>query len=493
MPTEIGALARHTSVYGLGTIVGGIARAALIPIVARYVPAEEYGKASVVLMLVVLLSIVSELGLSSSLIKFVNEATTEEQRRRVVSTILVGSLLVAAPIALVCGLLLGGISQLLLGSGDYRALVLVGVAGGFGSAILQVGLSFERALARSTRYLAYTLVKGGLSLALSIVLVVALKQGALGLLLGAAVAPLLLGVMVYGRLFARCGLRFSAAGFRSMLEFGGPLMPMNLAMWVLSYSDIYLLRRLSAPGLALSEVGLYQYAQEICLILVLPITALNLAWPQFLFSNYQKPEGRALFARVQVYFSFFLIAVGFLVSLFARQIIAIVGSSRYEGSAQVIPLLAGSLVFYGLAVIFSSGLYVSAKTRILALVASLCAVLNVVLNLALIPYLGKQGAALATMATNLVMMVTILAAAQARYRIAFAWGRSLAAVMLGAAVLLGLETLEGGALATGTLALRLVAALAFSLALLPLLGLKTDDLRRALVLLRSVLMPGRTG
>jgi O-antigen/teichoic acid export membrane protein len=490
MPTEIGALARHTGVYGLGTIVGGIARAVLVPIVARYVPAEEYGKASVVMMLVVLLSIISELGLSSSLIKFVNEATTEDERKRVVSTVLVGSLLVAVPLALICGLLLGSLSQLLLGSADYRALVLVGVLGGFGSAILQVGLSFERALARSTRYLFYTLAKGVLSLVLSIALVVLLRQGARGLLVGAALPPLVIGAVVYGRLFARCGLRFSTPDLRAMFKFGGPLMPMNLAMWVLTYSDIYLLRRLSAAQQALSEVGLYQYAQEICLVLVLPITALNLAWPQFLFSNYRKPEGRALFARVHVYFSFFLIAIGFLVSVFARQIVAVVGSSRYEGSAQVMPLLAGSLVFYGLAVIFSSGLYVSGKTSVLASVAGASAVLNVALNFVLIPWLGKQGAALATMITNLVMMITILVSAQARFRIPFAWGRCLASVLLGAVILAGLEALEPRDLAMGMLPLRLIAACGFSLALLALLGLRINDLRRGLGLLRSVLMPG---
>ena len=81
MATRIGDLARHAGVYGIGTIVGGLSRAALVPIIARYVPAEEYGKASVVLIFITLFTIVSELGLSSSLIKFVNEAPDRDRRR----------------------------------------------------------------------------------------------------------------------------------------------------------------------------------------------------------------------------------------------------------------------------------------------------------------------------------------------------------------------------------------------------------------------------
>jgi O-antigen/teichoic acid export membrane protein len=79
MSEQIRDLARHTGVYGVGTIVGGIARAALVPIIARYVPAEEYGKASVVLIFIMLLGVVSEVGLSSSLIKFVSEAPDEDR------------------------------------------------------------------------------------------------------------------------------------------------------------------------------------------------------------------------------------------------------------------------------------------------------------------------------------------------------------------------------------------------------------------------------
>jgi O-antigen/teichoic acid export membrane protein len=66
MTLRMGELARHTGVYGIGTIVGGIGRAALIPVVARFVPTEEYGKASVVFIFISLFSIVAEVGLSSS-------------------------------------------------------------------------------------------------------------------------------------------------------------------------------------------------------------------------------------------------------------------------------------------------------------------------------------------------------------------------------------------------------------------------------------------
>jgi O-antigen/teichoic acid export membrane protein len=490
MATQVGTLAKHTSVYGAGTIVGGIARAVLVPIIARFVPADEYGKASVVLILITLLSIVSELGLSSSLIKFVNEARSEDERKRIVSTVLLGSLFVALPIAAVAGLSVGRLSKVLLGSPQYGSLILLGVAGGLGNAVLQIGLSFERAFARSSRYFLYTLAKGVLSLAVSIILVVALKQGARGLLVGAALPPLLVGAVIYARLLGGGRAVFSRTTFRSLFDFGGPLVPMNLFMWVLASSDIYLLRRLATGAHALSEVGLYQYAHEVCLVLVLPITALNLAWPQFLFSNYLKPEGRELFARVQVYFSFFLLETAFLMSIFSKQVIGLVGSTAYAGSAGVVPMLAGSLAFYGLSVIFASGLYAAGKTRLLALGVGLSAVVNVLLNVLLIPRFGKQGAAFAALVTNLIMMTAVLHLAQARFRIPFKVGRTLAGVVLAAAVIGGLGGLSLRFPALGGVAPRLLVSCGFSMVLFAVLGLKRQDARRAVTTLISIVRPG---
>ena len=300
----------------------------------------------------------------------------------------------------------------------------MGLVGGFGGALLQIGLAFERALARSTRYVLYTILKGSGALGLSVVLVVVMRKGALGLVAGNAIPAALLGIFLYWRLLARYSARFVRRILTAAIDFGGPLVPMNLAMWALSYSDIYLLRRLVAGGKALSEVGLYQYAHEICLVLVLPVTALNLAWPQFIFANYRRPGSREMFAKVEVYFALAMIEVAMLLSIFSDHVIRFVGSIQYGGSAGVIPWLGGSLVFYGLSIVFASGLYLSGRTKILGIVVAACAGLNILLNIWLIPSLGKTGAAIATLMTDFVLASVVLGFARRSYEIPFKVART---------------------------------------------------------------------
>jgi O-antigen/teichoic acid export membrane protein len=431
MPGRMRDLARHTGAYGVATVAGGITRAALVPIIARFLGTEEYGRASVVLILIMLLTIVFDLGQSSSLIKFVNEAPDDEEKRKVISTVLAASLLFSLSFVVVLLAVSGRLSGLLLGSEAYGGLVLMGVAGGFGNALLQIGLSYERAVARSFRYVT-----------------------------------------------------------TKVIDFGLPLVPMNLAMWVLAYSDIYLLRRLLRPEVALSEVGLYQYAHEICLVLVLPVTSLNLAWPQFLFSNHSKDGAPEVFARVHRYFSFFVIGMAFVLSMFSYHVIGFVGSRPYMGCSGVVPLLAGSLVFYGLSILYASGLYVAGKTRILAAVVICCSALNVLLNLLLIPALGKEGAASATLVTNLIMAASLLALSGRHYRIPFSLAPAVLSVCVGAAAVAGHRLVADDALGGGNPGLAALGTAVFSAATLALYRMGPGEIRKGAILLRSTLKRG---
>ena len=151
--------------------------------------------------------------------------------------------------------------------------------------------------------------------------------------------------------------------------------------------------------------------------------------------------------------------------------------------------MAASLVSYGLSILFASGLYLSGKTRSLAAIVAVCAALNVALNILLIPRMGKQGAALATAVTNLLMAAAVLAASQRAYRIPYRLGRTALAVAAAAATVGGLAWAARGYPALGGWPPRLLATVAVSLALFAVFGLKPADLRNAVRTLLPFLRP----
>jgi O-antigen/teichoic acid export membrane protein len=177
--------------------------------------------------------------------------------------------------------------------------------------------------------------------------------------------------------------------------------------------------------------------------------------------------------------------MAFLLSVFADKIIQIVGSPRYLDSYSVIPYLAGSLVFYGFSVLFSSGLYVAGKTKVLAGVVGMCSLINVVLNILLIPRLGKEGAAIATFATNAVMAGVILRFSQAHYRIPFKLRRTLSGIGLAAVAVAALAGYGGSVAETG-LTLRVLVAVGVTGGFLGIFGMSPARIREGFKALSSV-------
>jgi O-antigen/teichoic acid export membrane protein len=127
----------------------------------------------------------------------------------------------------------------------------------------------------------------------------------------------------------------------------------------------------------------------------------------------------------------------------------------------VIPLLALASVFYGASQVFSTGLQVAGKTRVMPKVILAAALGNAALNLALIPQLHEVGAALATAITNLLLCAGMLVGSRRVFPIPFETGRLLRIV-----VTAGFLLFCGDALG----ALPLAAGIAARVGLLALFG-----------------------
>jgi O-antigen/teichoic acid export membrane protein len=101
-------------------------------------------------------------------------------------------------------------------------------------------------------------------------------------------------------------------------------------------------------------------------------------------------------SRVLSYMIAILIPVAALYLVFSREIIVLLASTKYEESAALTPYLLPGVVLGSMNFIFVVGQTIQKNTARLALNVSAVSVLNLVLNLLLIPRLHLVGAALAT-------------------------------------------------------------------------------------------------
>jgi O-antigen/teichoic acid export membrane protein len=467
-------IARHTVAYATGSIVGGISRAVLLPVIARKLSTDEYGVFSLLLAATNLLHLVFELGLVTALIRFhhQDDDATSRGRLRAIAFLAMPTL----DLALAAPFLLGRevVSKILFGTPVYGSFVAIAIGIAFFAAQFQLLLGHLRAEDRSREFALLMALKGAISLSVTLLLVFRYELAIAGFLIGSLAGPTVVALIAIPRLLARTRIDLTAAKARlaALLRFGVPLVPSALGLWALSHLDTYLLRIL----VDLRSVGIYSFGSEICLPVALLLTSFHLAWPSFAFARAREEGGPQQLASVFRHMFVVLTGGALAIAALRREVIAVVGTERFAASEAVIPLLVLATCLYGASQVFGTGLQVAGDTRRLPLYVFLAAVLNAGLNFLLIPLYQELGAASATAITNLVLCGLVLYESNRQFPIPFELGK-LSRILGAATVLLFLTDSYGElSLAVGTAA-RLGTLLLFPLLLVPARAISAGELR----------------
>jgi O-antigen/teichoic acid export membrane protein len=317
--------------------------------------------------------------------------------------------------------------------------------------------SLFRAEERSTAFVFASLANIAITIATTILLVVVLDQGAIGVIVGNFTGTLLVYLALLTVHREQLGLQFSRPLLREMNRFGVPLVPAALALIAVNFSDRFFLVHLTD----LREVGLYEIGVRIASAMVLLLTAFRTAWPAFAYSIADDDEAKRTYAFVLTYLvtiaSWLALGLGLLAPWLVRLLTT---PDYYEGSTVVAPLAFGGMA-YAAYIVMAIGVGRAKRTQFNWLITGIAAAVNVALNLILIPAHGMMGAAIATVAAYSVMFLAMTWYAQRVFPAPYQWRRVLTAAGAAVALLLAGK-------AVGGLAAALVLSLAYPLVLVPL-------------------------
>jgi O-antigen/teichoic acid export membrane protein len=271
-----------------------------------------------------------------------------------------------------------------------------------------------------------------------VLLVVVYKQGPLGILVGNLSGTLIvfLALLAYRR--EQLGLQFDRTLLHSLNRFGFPLMAAALAIWVMNFGDRFMIRKLLHGQYAITQVGQYALANKISQAMVLLFTAFQVAWPAFAYSIEDEKEAKRAYSFVLTYLMFIAAWAAVGLSLFAPWLVHFLGRNpSFWPAASAVPALAYSSVFYAGFIVVTIATGRARRTQFNWVAGAAAAVLNFTLNLWLIPAYGMLGAAYATLAATVLLMVVRTWNAQHVYRVAYQW-RRVVVLVLAAGVLTGI-------------------------------------------------------
>jgi O-antigen/teichoic acid export membrane protein len=466
---QLKRLGKHSAIYGLGGLVSRILAVLLLPLYTRYLSPSDYGKVETLIALTTVIGIALRMGIHSAFFRFYFDSPEREQRRLVLRTSFWFTMAMATA-GLVLGLALSPqISELLFGSDGDTELVAAAFVGLWGGMNYEQLTSLFRVEERSVAFVSASLANILLTIGTTLLLVVALEQGPLGVIVGNFTGTLLVYFALLGYRREQLGLQLDRRLLREMNRFGLPLVPTALFLWTTNFSDRLFLVKLADT----EEVGLYSVGVRIASAMVLLLTAFRLAWPAFAFSIEDEREARRTYAYVLTYLVLVTTWVATALTLLSPWIVDWLAAPDFATASTVVGPLAFAAVAFGAYIVVAIGVGRARRTQFNWVVTGAAAAVNVVLNLVLIPPYGMMGAAVATIAAYATMFAGMSWWAQRIYRVPYQWRRVLTAALAG----VGLAVL--GKLVGGGLPVALTLALVYPLALLPL-GFYLPAERRAI-------------
>jgi len=469
-------LFRHSAVYGLGSIVARILGVLLLPLYTRYLSPSDYGLIETLVALSAVLTALVAQAMKSAFFRFYFDSEELERRLLVVRTAF-WYVMAASTAVLVAGIVFSRqISWVLFHTQHHAGLVIAAFIGLWAAMNYEQMTSLFRVEQRSTAYVVATLANVGITIAATVLLVVAFDKGPLGVLIGNFTGTLIVyaALLLYSR--HALGFQFSRPLYRSMNRFGLPLVPSAVALWLTNFSDRFFLVKLTDAH----EVGLYSIGVRVASAIVLLLTAFRMAWPAFAYSIDDDREAQRTYSFVLTYVVFVCCWLALALGLLAPWILKLITTRPFYPAQNVVaPLAFGVAAFAGYVVV-QIGTGRARRTRANWVVTGAAAVLNVALNLTLIPPYGRMGAAIATVASYTLLFVVMAWRAHAVFPVPYQWRR--VATVAAAAVALTVV----GKLTDAPLGVALALTAAYPV-LLALLGFYLPAERRRLRRLLPIL------
>jgi O-antigen/teichoic acid export membrane protein len=241
---------------------------------------------------------------------------------------------------------------------------------------------------------------------------------AVAVLMGYKLNGVIVAVIASGALFLAINLfiilrqtglhvpRFSNT--KSYLRWGVPLTPNFAILWIIQVSDRYII----SYFLGVAAAGIYSAAYTMANYTAFVLSPLSIVLYPTIIKFYEEgeiSETKKYLKYSLKYFMMIAIPSAFGLSIMAQPLLSILTKPEFVTGNTVVPFVALGAIAFGFYRICLYIIFLANKTYLTVRLLGTAAVLNIVLNIILIPPMGIVGAAVATLIAYVVLgMLTLI-------------------------------------------------------------------------------------
>ena len=273
-----------------------------------------------------------------------------------------------------------------------RIAIMLGVFHAFSSASMSLWVAYQRFEYHYIKLVAFTIMYAVLNTVLGITLVLFMDNGWLARILSMTISQGIFGVsLCFVNLFK--GKTFYSRKFwKYSIKFGITLLPNSFCSLLLNHADRLVIQQLCGD----TEVAYYGLAYSIGTLTNLVKDALSHAFMPWFYKNLDSGKDKQIQKRLSALLWMMLMMIS-LVLIIMPEIVLIMGGSKYEHSLQAIPPIAASVFFMFLSTPIINIQYYYNKLLASSICSIFAVVLNLGLNIALVPVYGYVTAGYTTL------------------------------------------------------------------------------------------------
>ncbi len=389
-------LAKNTIIIFLGKVCTQLISFFLLPLYTGYLSTKQYGTVDLIQTYVRLLVPLITIELEMGVFRFLIDARGREKDTKEVMTnnftILFLSLFLFSVVYLV-------VTQFV--KIDYRFLILFDV---FICTITGNLLQVARGFGKTLDYSIACIITGVTTVLLNILLIVFMGMRVPGMVISMAVAN------GFGALYLFIKLKMykyfkrelvDKLLIKKMVKYSAPLVPNSLSWWIVSVSD----RSIVSAILGTAANGIYAVSNKFPTLLSSIFAIFNMSWCESATLHIDSSDRDEFFSDIcnTIVKLFTSLGVGLIACM--PFVFPILINAKYDAAYIYIPILTLGVVF-NVGVSLYSSIYIAKKmTKQVASTSVMGAIINIVVNVLLIKYIGLYAAAFSTMIAYFIMMV----------------------------------------------------------------------------------------
>jgi len=434
-----GGVKRDTVVYGIGVGTERIISFMMLPVLTKNLTPELYGVWSQIIVTIGLLIPVILMGFQTTMVNFFSGGNSEPKEKNGIFHGMLLIVLVNSTIVLVaCTFFFPDfVSWLMFGGTGFTNFARIFGVLLITEVIFELLVAYLRSDRKIRRLAIYYVVKSTSRIGIIVAAVVIYQQSLLVALVWLTVTQFLMILWIYWNdIYRKTGFSLDLSirddRWQQIIRFSLPLIPYSFLIWINNFLDRYLILHI----LGIEQVSIYAVSYTLAAAISIFYSILGFTIYPYMANHWNDERRQTVSAMMETgfaYYIFFSIPIIALTVILNEPIIQLLTTRSFIADPALILFLALGIGMFGLYQINLYIILLGGKSLLNMKIVMLASLINLILNLLLIPALGILGASIALCLSNSVLAYMSFLAGRGILTYTFPWrilGRVL--VLIGA-------------------------------------------------------------